>query len=357
MIECIFTLDYEIYGNGTGSLKDLIYEPAEQLRRIFRKWNVRFVNFVEVAELEKIEECRTDAAIELVKKQVRKLYWEDFEIALHLHPQWCNAYCQNVKWFLDFSEYNLCALPRTRIAQIVQRSLRYLRHIVDEHHFTPLAFRAGNWLFQPTEPAASVLADSGIRIDSSVFKGGLQHTHGLDYRPASKNGYYWPFSSDANHADPAGQCLELPIYTEMVRPWRIPSSKRLGMGNNLGFAGQRWNRMRDFLRFRYPLKFDFCRMTLDELTSMIGTVIEKDRQDPAVYRPLVAIGHTKDLAEPQVVDNFLSFLRANGVGVATFTSVYPKLVAELGRAHEWPTEPHSNVIASTRPENRAYPAA
>ena len=31
MIECIFTLDYEIYGNGTGALKDLVYEPAERL--------------------------------------------------------------------------------------------------------------------------------------------------------------------------------------------------------------------------------------------------------------------------------------------------------------------------------------
>ena len=51
MIECIFTLDYEIYGDGTGSLKELVYEPAEQLKAIFRKWNACFVNFVDVAEL------------------------------------------------------------------------------------------------------------------------------------------------------------------------------------------------------------------------------------------------------------------------------------------------------------------
>ena len=28
MIECIFTIDYEIYGNGEGSLQQLVYEPA-----------------------------------------------------------------------------------------------------------------------------------------------------------------------------------------------------------------------------------------------------------------------------------------------------------------------------------------
>src|SRR5438309_5756439 len=182
MIECVFTLDYEIYGNGRGTLRDLVYEPAERLREIFWKWNARFVNFVEVAEYEKIEAWRTDPAIELVKNQVRELYREGFEIALHLHSQWCNAHYQDGRWFLDLREYNLCTLPRTRITEIVENALKYLRHLVGKSDFVPLSFRAGNWLFQPTEPAATILAQNGIKIDSSVFKGGLQHNYGLDYR-------------------------------------------------------------------------------------------------------------------------------------------------------------------------------
>ena len=85
MIDCIFTLDYEIYGNGTGTLKDLVYEPADRLRDVFRKWGARFVNFVEVAEFEKIEACGTDSAIELVRRQVGELYREGFEVVLFLH--------------------------------------------------------------------------------------------------------------------------------------------------------------------------------------------------------------------------------------------------------------------------------
>jgi len=45
MIECIFTIDYEIYGNGEGSLKEHVYKPAEKLMAIFRERNVRFVSF------------------------------------------------------------------------------------------------------------------------------------------------------------------------------------------------------------------------------------------------------------------------------------------------------------------------
>lgn len=338
MIDCIFTLDYEIYGNGTGALTDLVYEPTLRLRQIFQKWDARFVNFVEVAEFEKIEACGTDSAIGLVRTQVRDLYRAGFEIALHLHPQWCNASYREGRWLLDFSEYNLCRLPKNRIATIIQHSLAYLRHMVDESCFTPLSFRAGNWLFQPTQPAASVLAENGIKIDSSVFKGGMQHKYGLDYRAARKNGYYWAFSQDANEPDSAGQCIEVPIYTEMVPIWRMPTSKRLGFSNNFGTAGadrkRRLNRLRDFLRFQYPLKLDFCRMTLGELKAVVERVIRKDRDEPELYRPLVAIGHTKDLIDLHTVDDFLSFLHSKGIGVSTFADVYPRLLAEVNGQDE-----------------------
>ena len=54
MIECIFTVDYEIYGNGSGSLQDLVYKPAEKLKELFQAAHVPCVIFVEAAELELI---------------------------------------------------------------------------------------------------------------------------------------------------------------------------------------------------------------------------------------------------------------------------------------------------------------
>ena len=333
MIECVFTLDYEIYGNGTGALADLVYEPANRLIEIFRKWDARFVAFLEVAELEKIEEFGTDAAIELVRAQIEELYNDAFEIGLHLHPQWYNARREGGSWVLDPAEYNLCRLPRERIAEIVARSLDYLRYVVGQRKFTPLSFRAGNWLFQPTATAAEVLLERGIKIDSSVFKGGLQHSHNLDYRAALKNGYYWRFTSDANKADGNGPWLEFPIYTEMVPVWRMATSKRVGFANSGSFGGRGWsgkaNRLRDLMRFRYPRKFDFCRMTFDELKTMLERVIREDKEQPEVYRPLVAIGHTKDLTDPGTVDRLLAFLKAQQISVTTFEAIYPKVRQEV----------------------------
>ena len=189
MIECIFSLDYEVRGDGSGSLRDLVYDPAEKLAEVFRRANARFVPFVEVAELEIIESAGTDAAIDLVKRQLREFYAQGFTPGLHLHPQWYGAKFENGQWVVDYSEYNLCTLPRQRIEHIVDRALAYFKRVLGDPGFTPLSFRAGNWLFQPTEVAADVLFDRGIRIDSSVFKGGVRHEHRLDYRHAPRQEY------------------------------------------------------------------------------------------------------------------------------------------------------------------------
>lgn len=328
MIECIFTIDYELYGNGEGSLRELVYEPADRLMSIFRKWNARFVTFVEVAELEMIEVKGADPDIDLVKGQIRDFYNEGFELGLHLHPQWYNAEYENGNWLLDYSEYNLCTLPRERIVQIVDRAIAYLREVLDVGDFTPLSFRAGNWLFQPTQAAAKVLNMRGIKVDSSVFKGGLQHQQKLDYRRANKNGYYWRFTDDVNISEPHGALLELPIYTQMVQTLKLLTGKRVS-SQRKSFSTFQSNRQRlirllDFLRFWYPVKLDFCCMGIEELTSVMDRVIKEDQKNPTSYKPVVAIGHSKELYDFETVESFLSYLDAKGIRISTFEKAYHK---------------------------------
>ncbi|MEF3073913.1 hypothetical protein V2P20_02630 [Methylobacter sp. Wu1] len=334
MIECIFTIDYEIYGNGDGSLEELVFAPADKLNSLFRQAGCKFVAFIEAAELELIQDQGSDPAIGLISEQIKSFHNEGIEIGLHLHPQWYKARHENGQWRLDYSEYNLCTLPRERIAEIVDRSISYLRRVLGQPDFTPLSFRAGNWLMQPTHVAAGVLAERGIKLDSSVFKGGLQHRHGLDYRKAIGNGYYWTFSDHVDMPDANGTLLEIPTYTEMVPFWKMLTMKRVGMkgaGNDKGkglsshsLSSARLERLIDFLRFRYPLKLDYCRMTIDELTKMMGAIVREDRKAPGRYRPIVAIGHTKDLVDYETIRSFLAYLQENGIRVSTFKDVYDK---------------------------------
>lgn len=330
MIEFIFTIDYEIYGNGEGSLKDLIYEPAAKLMDIFLKHNIKFVPFVEVAELELIETNATDPIINSIKQQIRNFHNNGFELGLHLHPQWYNARYAHGAWQLDYTEYNLCLQTPKRIIQIVERAINYFRIILGKDDFIPFSFRAGNWLFQPTRELAKILTDHNIKIDSSVFKGGLQHQHNLDYRPALNNGYFWKFQNDVNEPDADGAMLEIPIYTEMVAPWRMATKKRLELQQKTGTGRkstkEKVYRLLDMMRPLQPLKLDFCRMTSEELTDMMAAIIQDDQRNPQSYKPIVAIGHTKDLVDFETVKTFLAYLKRKNIKISTFESVYHKCV-------------------------------
>lgn len=328
MLECLFTIDYEIYGNGQGSLRDLVYEPTQKLKAIFDRAGAKMVVFVEAAELEKIEEFGTDPAIAEVKWQIQELHQQGHEIALHLHPQWYNGRYVSGEWSLDYSEYNLCRLSPERISEVLKRSISYLRSVVGDPHFTPLSFRAGNWLFQPTKHAAQALVEQGIKVDSSVFKGGVQHKHGLDYRPAAKNGWFWNFEGDVNASTPAGRLLEIPIYTQMVPFWKMATGKRLRLQQKASASRpsvlEKFTRLRDLARWQQPLKFDFCRMNTEELVGMTRSVIAQDEKEPSCLKPFVAIGHTKDLVDFETVDSFLFFLKKAAIPVSTFRDVVDK---------------------------------
>lgn len=325
MITCIFTLDYEMYGNGTGDLLKQIYWPTGKLVELFRTRNIRFVNFVEVAELEMIEAHGTDPSIALIIKQLRELYRDGFEIGLHVHPQWYTASYEESRWRLNEDEYNLCVLPEERMAHIIDRGIDYLKRVLNEPSFVPLCFRNSNWLFQPSLPLAEILVTRGVHMDSSVFKGGLQHKHYLDYRKALKNGYYWKFHRDVNQAEKTGTLLEMPTFTQMVFLWKLFDKKRLKIQQEASSRypiRERMMRIKDFLRLRYPIKLDFCRLPFDKLRSMFEHILHEDQQDPSSFKPIVAIGHSKDMADYTTVELLLDYLQKRNIAISTFKDIF-----------------------------------
>ncbi|HTG43659.1 MAG TPA: hypothetical protein VK633_03920, partial [Verrucomicrobiae bacterium] len=228
-------------------------------------------------------------------------------------------------------EYNLCTLPPERIDEIIKRSIAYFRAVLQQPDFCPASFRAGNWLFQPTRNAAAALAANGLKVDSSVFKGGVQHKHKLDYRGSLRNGDYWFFSSEVNLSDPRGALLEIPIYSRLVPPWKMLTGKRIGLQKKASTrrptVAERIQRFRDFARLRQPLKFDFCRMNLDELISITEECLAGDQSWPQVFRPMVAIGHSKDLVDFDTIDKYLGFLKSRDISVSTLESMHDRVTS------------------------------
>jgi len=322
MIECIFTLDYEVYGNGQGSLRDVVLEPTQRLAELFQEFDAPFVVFAEAVEFAKMEEAQSDPDIKAVRRQLRDLRAKGHEIALHLHPWWAGARYENSHWQLDWSELSICELQAERVDAIVSQGIRYLRESLDDPNFKPLSFRSGLLLMQPTPMIANVLARNGLEVDSSLFKGGRVRRLGLDYRAAMANGSSWRFGNDVNIPDPDGPLLEIPIHTETVPFWRMLGGKRLRLHRKTRKAseGSPLSRdWRDFVRLFYPRKLDFCRMTFAEMREGITRVLAEE-QEARECRPIVAIGHSKDFVDAGAVKSLLRFLKERGVPVTTLSS-------------------------------------
>lgn len=325
MMHLIFTLDYEIYGNGEGDLGDLVYEPTSRLASLFDEYGWKFVNFVEAAELNQISKEKSHERIHDVETQISDLYARGHEIGLHIHPQWFDARYENGKWALNYGEYNLCTLPEEKIRSYIGNSISYLKGIVSHEGYSPVSYRAGNWLMQPSVSISRVLVQSGIMVDSSVFKGGVLRSHNLDYRPSLKNGYWWRFHEDINEPDTAGKLVEIPIFTRMVPPWKMYSAKRgtirrqrsLRKGNK----GQRFYKIRDMFRLLYPQKFDFAKLTLNELKAMLNYLIDMDDRTPEIYKPIVLIAHSKNLSDFDTLRSFFEYIRERRFEVLTFKQI------------------------------------
>src|SRR5688572_369288 len=98
MIQFVFTVDYEIYGNGAGTLRDLVYDPMELLIDIFRRHSAAFVTFAEAIEFQKIEEYKSDEGSANIRDQLCRMNQEGHEVALHLHPWWAKAAFRDGVW-------------------------------------------------------------------------------------------------------------------------------------------------------------------------------------------------------------------------------------------------------------------
>lgn len=329
MIYLIFTLDYEIYGNGEGNPQDLIFKPTNKLNKLFDQYGWKYVNFVEVAELIKFKEYNSNPELSSIEKQIKSMNIDEHEIALHIHPQWFNAEYKKGKWKLDYSEYNICKLSYDKIKNYLDISVSYLKGICNAKYYNPVSFRSGNWLFQPTELVSKVLYELGILVDSSLFKGGVLSYHGINYKKSLNNGYYWRFSSDVNEIDQNGNIIEVPIYSCMVPIWKMYSKKREKIHQQLkrvNFRKKRFTFLMDRLRFFYPRKFDFSKMTYIELKEVVDHLIDLEKKTPTVIKPIVLIGHSKNLSDFQSLKKFLEYVYINNITVTTFQQLLDKKI-------------------------------
>jgi hypothetical protein len=223
MLQMIFTLDYEIHGNGEGSPCKLMVEPTDRLLRLFDEYGAKLTIMADVAEILKFKEYkeetgRDDYHYDAIVDQLRSASARGHDVQLHLHSSYFRAHYSQGRWHQDWSEYNFAGLPYDRMVWMVRTGKEFLETLIRavDQKYQCIAFRAANWSVSPSRSVVDALSENNILIDTSVFKGGRrQGVVSFDYSSAHHHLRPWPASpDDICRRTSSSRLWEFPIYAE-----------------------------------------------------------------------------------------------------------------------------------------------
>lgn len=311
----IFTLDYEIHGNGDGSPYDLMVEPTYRLMDLLEKYGFQLTILADIAEIfcfKNYYETTGDDKFfyKQIAEQLQEAIRRGHDVQLHIHSSYFKSQYKDTSWQQYWPEYNMAALPLERIDEMVKMSKNYLETLLQpiNPNYECHVFRAANWSMMPTENIYQALVNNGIKIDTSVYKGGRQKGNvDYDYTNAYSTLYSYKASqTNINNHDPNGRLTEYPIYTEMrsflafvsilriFRMIRAKFHKHTIVQNSSASQAIKDNPKKMSLRsffIKSPWKLDFNQGTGKQLINALKRIRRKYKRHENTS--VVLIGHSK----------------------------------------------------------------
>jgi hypothetical protein len=341
----VLSVDYEIFGNGEGDVRQHVVNPTERMARLCEKYGAPLTVFFEVEEYLAFERHR-DALVKtlgydpaaLIQRQIVSLAAAGHDIQLHLHPQWHRADFRDGKWRLQSEKTTVDSLFATQeetTHYIAERKAVIEKMLAEAGRQQAVTvYRAGAFSAQPATKLLPALAKNGFVIDSSVVKGLVQNKApaNLDYRNAPSAKEPWRVSREVIERDPAGPIWEVPIYSRMRRRFRqitlrrlrakfsknIPKAQQYDMVHKLGVS-KNPIAMLKFLLQPFPTKLDFHNQSPKTLYNWIKSAPAAENGGPDV---IVLIGHTKEHTDDRAFEKFLALVKADrGLKVSGFGEI------------------------------------
>jgi hypothetical protein len=343
----LFTVDYEIHGNGHGSPRELMVEPTERMLAQLDRHGAKLTVMADMAEIERFRRHRDETGrdefdYERIRAQLETAVGTGHDVQLHLHPSYYESRYRDGHFEQEYAAYDLARLPYERLEKMVRDGKTRLETLLRpiDPDYRCIAFRAANWSMNPACAIVKALAANGIYIDSSVFKGGKRDgmVH-FDYSEAESALVPWPVDpNDVCRRHAAGSVLEFPIYCEPQPVWRfltlnriyravqdrlhpLPLDEYRGVRAGRGGLAAMVARLHRLLAQRHPWKLDFNQCSGRQLIAALRRIDARYAGHDHVL-PVVLIGHSKIFTRwnERSLEPFLRFVNEHSerFGFGTF---------------------------------------
>jgi len=339
MLGIIFTLDYEIYGNGCGSPYKLMIKPTKKIIKLFDNYGAKLTIMADACQIIKYKEYYDLNKVDKfyykkIERQLQDAIKNSHDVQLHTHSSFLNAEYKNNYWHQDWNEYDLANLNYERIYEIIKLSKNYLDKVLKEVNiiYNCNVFRAANWSMNPSENIVRALLNNNIDIDSSIFKYGKRTALvNFNYKDAYSNIVPWPVNEDNICLfKQDGKLFEFPIYCEKRKIYSFITILRLirlvkeilyknRVKYGLPVVNNEENNNKKILTKIYknttkmsPWKLDFNVCTGKQMINTLRN-IEKKYNSNDNNLPIVMIGHSKlyNVLNKYNLEMVLQFVKAN----------------------------------------------
>ncbi|MEA3500606.1 MAG: hypothetical protein U9R41_06300 [Candidatus Marinimicrobia bacterium] len=350
-MDLVLTLDYELFGNGSGNVFQHMIEPTNKLLEICDKYNIKITLFFEVLEYLKIKET-WDSGIDMgyklnpamaIEKQIKEAHKKGHDIQLHLHPQWLNAKYNN-KWIVDDSLWQLPKIKKEDCGYSIDDLLKLGKDTIEDiikpidNGYQCNIFRAGGYNILPSDEVVKGMKKNGFVSDSSVYAGGYidSKLSNHDYRSIKVKVPYW-YIEDNNVLISGNKekrsIIEFPIFAQPIRRIFKYDIQRLKvkLGNKkyaLEQLNQKTVRKSKIGKIRYlfekeVITWDYSLFTFRKLKRFYKKAKKIEEDSEYDLHPFVLVGHSKEFFYSKAFVDFIEYVKkdnANFSNLVRFTN-------------------------------------
>ena len=341
-MDLIITIDYELYGDGSGDVFETMINPTEFFLELCKKHQIRSTVFFEVVEYLKLQEewdkgnamGYVSNPAQAIKDQIIKAYNEGHDIQLHIHPQWVNATYQEKGWLVDNRYWRMPQVPLNpdndfplgleELIKLAKNAIEDILRPIDSSYQCNI-FRAGGFNIYPSEQIIPILRRNGFVADSSVFPGAYERSElsNFDYRNISNSvPYWWIDNSVTEIADSSRDFLEVPVFAKKMTRIKKYDQNRIKIAlknkkSNLNKIKGKVSKEKQGIsqKIRYffekeALTWDYCLFSGSKMNRYFKLAKSIKANSDHQFHPFVLVGHSKEFLLPDTFESFIKTHRS-----------------------------------------------
>lgn len=351
-ISIITSVDYELFGDGSGDVQREQIQTTQSLINIADKYGVKLTIMFEYGQYlayEKFSEYNAQLTKdnEKILQQLISLVKGGHDVQLHYHPQWENATydLKKDRFDVNLETIDISSLNYDRIVSILKDGKKFLEKLLTPYNenYKCIGFRAGSWAVKNQKKVLKALMEAGFKSDSSVVPNVKFESEQVNFKYANcpYQYHFWYVDKCLTKQSLNKNFLEIPIYTKKnifslfkyINYKYFRSRKIVNQLYKVKISERNFSIFQKIVKvlLRDYYMADLNTMSAKTLIEMVEEGLFEKKFSEEELVPIMFICHSKTSYALDDLHVFYQYLRdnyKNNIEYSTYQDVIEKLVSD-----------------------------